>query len=55
MKVNSTTPAFLQLAKIKSIQDNRELENVYEEIQKKMGKRSVEKGSSSQAQVQFNV
>ena len=25
-------------------QDNRELENVYEEIQKKMGKRNIEKG-----------
>ena len=34
-------------------QDNRELENVYEEIQKKMGKRSIEKSSSSQAQVHF--
>ena len=29
------------------------MENVYEEIQKKMGKRSIEKSSSSQAQVQF--
>jgi len=34
-----------------NIKDNRELENVYEEIQKKMGKRSIEKSSSSQAQV----
>ena len=27
-----------------ALQDNRELENVYEEIQKKMGKRNIEKG-----------